>query len=115
MNLDAIAEIAGRADGEARVADQHYANALDAQGQLRSRHAMMGRAIEQLDRGEHAEARDTIAAVHGHCPSPENIETWFNESRALMSQAASTRAELAEAIVKLREVEATRVRHGGEA
>ena len=115
MNLEQLAELAGRAGAESRLAEAHYANALDASQQTRNRQEALTKVSRLLLEGNPEQAARVVADIRTHCPSMDSVIEWYAQARTMLEQAAQTRAELAEGIEKLRELEEARVQHGGTA
>lgn len=113
--LENTEKLAQTATDKHRLAANHADQQADAAAQLRHRQAEAQRALVALDRNDLDEARDQIGSIVNGCPSAETIEQWAKECHDLNREASSALGELQEALAKLREVESTRVRHGGEA
>jgi phospholipase/lecithinase/hemolysin len=99
-SLDQISSKAASVAGEARVAARHIDQIADAAGQMRSRQDLAARAIQQIERGEHIGATETLRSLVIHCPDGSSIQQWCSESQEMVSQVQRANAELQEAVEK---------------
>lgn len=110
-NAERLAEIA---QGKQRLASRMMDQQADAAEQLRHR---LGEVVEletAIRSGRTEEALDYVEKIRCRCPDADTIADWARQSGALNGESERALNELRESLQKMREVESTRVRHGGE-
>lgn len=110
-NAERLAEIA---QGKQRLASRMAEQQADAASQLRHRQNEVAALEVEIRSGRTEEALDYVEQIQCRCPSVSDIETWARQAGELNGEAERALSELRESLVKLREVESTRVRHGGD-
>ena len=114
MNLETISEMTNNLEAAVALADRHNFNALDAAQQLRARHDALTVVAQKIREG-HAptEVLADLDNIVQWCPAASNIHDWLQEVKDMREQNARGFAELREQIEKAKDVERTRVTHGG--
>lgn len=110
-NAERLAEIA---QGKQRLASRMMDQQADAAEQLRHRQGEVGDLEVAIRSGRTEEALDYVEKIRCRCPDASTIADWAGQAGALNGESERAISELRESLQKMREVESTRVLHGGE-